>query len=299
MFYELSREIEAQGVTRKVAADMFGLALRTYQKKVQRLSESVSVRDRTLWEAVLDFLRDEGSTTRERIESRFSRDPEADVAAVLNDLVGSGLVYSTGRGRTAVFGATTKADQIMLAEQDGEDGLGHLVWLSVYRQRMIGLQALVASIRAPEEDVRAAVADLIAEGRLDKQQVDGAELLTARKLLIPVGAVQGWEAAVLDHFQAVAAAIGNKVSIGRPRSANRDVVGGATLRFEVHRGHPYEQRVYGLLEKVRGEVNALWDEVCAYNRDQDVREDDKVRICFYFGQNIEDGVREDDREVSG
>lgn len=38
VFLELSRELEAQGVTRKVAADMFGLALRSYQKKIQRLS---------------------------------------------------------------------------------------------------------------------------------------------------------------------------------------------------------------------------------------------------------------------
>ena len=42
VFVDLSRAIEEQGVGRKVAADMFGLALRTYQKKVQRLSESSS-----------------------------------------------------------------------------------------------------------------------------------------------------------------------------------------------------------------------------------------------------------------
>src|SRR5688572_33330965 len=48
VFLELSREIEAQGVSRRVAADMFGLAIRTYQKKVQRVMESVTVRDRTL-----------------------------------------------------------------------------------------------------------------------------------------------------------------------------------------------------------------------------------------------------------
>lgn len=40
VFLDLGRELEAQGVTRKVAADMFGLALRSYQKKIQRLSES-------------------------------------------------------------------------------------------------------------------------------------------------------------------------------------------------------------------------------------------------------------------
>ncbi|HMJ12174.1 MAG TPA: hypothetical protein VK524_12205 [Polyangiaceae bacterium] len=42
VFLELAREFEAQGVGRKVVADMFGLALRTYQKKVARLSESAS-----------------------------------------------------------------------------------------------------------------------------------------------------------------------------------------------------------------------------------------------------------------
>lgn len=298
VFYELSREIEAQGVGRKVAADMFGLALRTYQKKVNRLSESVSVRDRTLWEAVLDYLRDEGSTTRERIAERFSRDEESDTAAVLNDLVSSGLVYSTGRGRTAVFGVTSKADQLMLAEQPGEDGLAHLVWLTVYRRRMLGLEDLVANVRAPEAEVRTAVEQLVGEGRLLRQQVDGAQVLTARRLLIPVGSEEGWEAAVLDHFQAVATAIGAKVSLGRPRSAQRDVVGGATLRFEVHHGHPFEERVYGLLERVRADVNALWNEVSEYNREHTVPEEDRARVCFYFGQNVEDGSdRADAMEV--
>ena len=40
VFLGLSREIEAQGVGRKIVADMFGMALRSYQKKVQRLAES-------------------------------------------------------------------------------------------------------------------------------------------------------------------------------------------------------------------------------------------------------------------
>ncbi len=54
VFLELSRELEAQGVTRKIAADMFGLALRSYQKKIQRLSENATRREQTLWEVVLE-----------------------------------------------------------------------------------------------------------------------------------------------------------------------------------------------------------------------------------------------------
>src|SRR5258705_12622665 len=51
VFVELAREIEAQGVRRQVVADMFGMALRSYQKKMRRLAEGETVRERTLWEA--------------------------------------------------------------------------------------------------------------------------------------------------------------------------------------------------------------------------------------------------------
>src|SRR5689334_21851276 len=105
VFFELAKEIEAQGVKRRVAADMFGMALRAYQKKTQRLLESASASDRTLWQAVLELI-EEGETTRARIEQRFKKDGQPEVAAVLKDLVRSGLVYSTGSGEHAVYGVT-------------------------------------------------------------------------------------------------------------------------------------------------------------------------------------------------
>lgn len=44
---------------------------------------------------MLAFLQEE-SVTRERLLRRFERDPEREVLAVLNDLISSGFVYSTG-----------------------------------------------------------------------------------------------------------------------------------------------------------------------------------------------------------
>src|SRR5690242_5793546 len=64
IFLDLAREIEAQGVSRKVVADMFGLALRTYQRKVQRLAESATQRNTTLWEALLEHVRENDGITR-------------------------------------------------------------------------------------------------------------------------------------------------------------------------------------------------------------------------------------------
>ena len=40
VFVELAEELEGQGLSRKVTADMFGISLRSYQRKVQRLRES-------------------------------------------------------------------------------------------------------------------------------------------------------------------------------------------------------------------------------------------------------------------
>src|SRR5512147_1431616 len=56
VFLDLTRELEAQGVSRKVSADMFGMALRSYLRRIQGLSESSTERGRTLWEAVLAYV---------------------------------------------------------------------------------------------------------------------------------------------------------------------------------------------------------------------------------------------------
>jgi hypothetical protein len=42
VFVQLARELESQGVSRKVSADMFGMALRAYVRKLRRLSEAES-----------------------------------------------------------------------------------------------------------------------------------------------------------------------------------------------------------------------------------------------------------------
>jgi hypothetical protein len=60
------------------------------------------------------------------------------------------------------------------------------------------------------------------------------------------------------------------------------------LSFDLHPGHPHEQLVYGLLKRVRAEVNALYDEVTRYNREHPVPEEQQNRVYFYFGQGIEE-----------
>lgn len=112
LFLDLVEQLEAQGLGRKVIADMFGLALRSYQQKVQRLQDAVSDRSATLWEAVLGYLREQQTATRAQVLARFAREDGAMVRGVLSDLVTSALVQRTGSGDGATYRAAAHDDAL-------------------------------------------------------------------------------------------------------------------------------------------------------------------------------------------
>lgn len=286
VFLELSREIEAQGVARKVVADMFGLAIRTYQKKVQRVTESVTVRDRTLWQAVLERLSDEGSSSRRELLRTFDHDDPIVVGSVLNDLVSSGLVYRTGAGDTAVFGLTKERDLSRALREQRREGLAPIVWVVVYRAGGLTRRELLDKLAVDEDALDEALESLCAHGQLRKSGDDADAHYDTDTFLVPVGAEHGWEAAVLDHFQAMARAIALKVRYGVAQSAVNDVVGGATLTFDVHPEHPHRAEVLALLGRVRSDVNALWDAVQKYNDAHPCPEESREEVSFYFGQSV-------------
>lgn len=199
VFVDLAREIEAQGVGRKVVADMFGMALRTYQKRLQRLSESGTVRGKTLWQGVLEELA-AGPVTRRRLRARFEYDGERELGAVLNDLVGSGLIYSTGRGDHALYGLTSREAQKALSDEDELEALSGLIWLHVHLHGPVVREDLYSHFSGSREAVAGAVDSLLRAGTLTEVE-DGC--LRAVNFMIGVGQEQGWEAAVFDHFRAM------------------------------------------------------------------------------------------------
>jgi hypothetical protein len=282
VFVELAREIEAQGVRRQVVADMFGMALRSYQKKMRRLAESESVREQTLWEAVLSFVEKE-QPTRARILKRFEHDGEREVAAVLRDLVKSGLVCTTGNGESSVFGVTSEAMRDKLAREQDVEALVNLAWLKIFRNEARTRAELAASLSVDESIARAAVDELVRSGRVTEE----AGRLTSGNVALPLGAEQGWEAAVVDHFRAVAVAIATKVRDGLAGAKASDRVGGSTFTFTVTPGHPFEAEVYEQLRKVRLSAQSLWDKVAAYNEDHPPDPEQSTRVSFYVGQAVE------------
>jgi hypothetical protein len=286
VFLELSREIEAQGVSRKVVADMFGLAIRTYQKKVQRVTESVTARDQTLWQGMLEHLQAAGSCSRRELLERFDRDDAIVVGSVLNDLVSNGLVYKTGSGESAVFGITQPQDLVRTVREQSRESLAYVVWVVVYRAGSISRAALRDQLAVDDEALAAALATLELLGQITREGDGEQASYSAETFIVPVDSQHGWEAAVFDHFQTVVRAIGMKVRRGMARSTRDDVVGGTTLGFDVCAGHPHHDEVLGLLKRVRDELNELWMRVQAHNAAHPVPDEQKLEVSFYFGQCV-------------
>jgi hypothetical protein len=289
VFLELSSELEAQGVSRKVVADMFGLALRGYQKRVQRLRELDGVPGQTLWQAVLEMLKNEGPLSRRELFHRFRKDDPAALGAVLTDLTSSGLAYRTGSGEGALYGISREEDRLRLAREGTLDTAAALLWLEIARRSGATADELGELLPIAEQIRHEALRQLVRDGRASLR--DGR--YCADTALIPVGAEAGWEAAVFDHYRSVCAAIAAKLRLGSTRSAGADVVGGATLTFDLTPGHALSEEVRSLLARTRESVNALWERVEQHNREHPITDEPKRRVTFYFGQsesNLDGGL---------
>ncbi len=277
VFLELARELEAQGVKRKVVADMFGLALRSYQLKFQRLSDDGHV-ETSLWEDIHALLA-KGARTRSEIGGVLKTADPNDVIGVLNDLVGSGLAYVSGRGPAAVYGLTSQADRERLSMLEEKEAVSHLVWQLVATGRARTLENLSRQMSVRETVLSEAIAALCSDGRLVEQ--DGR--FVAPTFDIPVGAEFGWEAAVSDHYRAMVTAIAVKLRHGRSERGDRN--GGETLGFLVYDGHPMQDEVLDLLQSTRDRADALWSRVVAHNKACPPPEH-ADRVTFYFGQSV-------------
>jgi hypothetical protein len=286
VFVSLAREIEQQGLSRKVVADMFGMALRTYQRKVQRLEESRSRRGQTLWEAILEHVTANTPVRRGEIAMHFAQDDELAVSSVLTDLVTSGLLYTVGRGDAAVYGRSTDADRRALETEDSLETVALLLWGIVFRSPGMSIADLIKVAGTPEPGARTAIERLLATGRISSEGHGDEATLSSASFVILENAAQGWEAAVFDHYQAVARAIAQKTKVRSSPLPGSDQVGGATLHFGVFPGHPYEERVLGLLRRFRDEMNTFWKEVASYNEANGITEDMSTRVTFYFGQHV-------------
>jgi hypothetical protein len=284
VFHSLAREIEAQGVGRKVVADMFGMALRGYQKKMQRLAESNTQQHQTLFEAVLDYVERNPGVLRSTILRRFQKDGERETIGVLTDLVNSGLLYSSSSGPGTLYGVTSEAERQRLTRESDLHSLAGMAWGLVYHTPQMTTLELARLLQTDETRVNEAVTLLCEDGRVTR---DDQGRLRAPGFQIGTDTAHGWESAVFDHFQALATAIASKLRyLGSQTKAN-DWIGGTTLRFELSPNHPHKAETLELLNQVRAQLDGVWTRVSDYNDAHPIAEDQRFNVVFYFGQNVD------------
>jgi hypothetical protein len=299
VFADLTEQLSAQGVTKTVIADMFGMALSTYHRRVRAAAESKTDVGRSVWEAILEFVRDEEPVSAATVLGRFARDDSAVVASVLKDLTDSGLVYRSGRGKQAVYRVASASD---FAGVDGEgrgEAVRHILWLTIVRRGPISLEALSEETQEPLESCRELVEGLVSAGVAESRRTGSRTVYESTRFDVPVGTSQGWEAAVLDHFQAVVTAICVKLRLGASRSAESDAVGGSTFTLDVWPGHPLEGEARGTLARLRAAIIELRERIDAHNaKVERPRNGGEREVTVYVGQYVktDDGDLESEEE---
>jgi hypothetical protein len=279
VFLDLARELDAQGISRSVSADMFGMALRSYRRRIRQLAESSTDRGRSLWEAVLGYLSRGPIVTREEVLRRFDRDEAALVKGVLNDLCETGLVFRTGVDKGAAYRAATTEE---LADLRGRsDGLVELLWMLIYREGPLGEDELVRRTGLPRDTLAQCLEELL---RTSRSERDENGLFAARSLVLPLGSSPGSEAALFDHYQAVVKTMCARLQ--RASDASRESEsGGSTYSFTVWEGHPCEEEVRGVLREFRERHSQLRERVETFNRENPppARHD---RVTVYGGMCV-------------
>ncbi|MCK6575366.1 hypothetical protein L6V77_30245 [Myxococcota bacterium] len=282
VFLELVRELRAQGVGRKVIADMFGMALRTYHARLERLNESATDRGQTLWEAVHRYIGEKSLVSRAEVLRRFRNDDEDTVKGVLSDLVDTGLVFRSGRGERVIYRAARPEEEGPELAGDPAQSEAALVWVAVNRYGPCDAVTISAAVKLEAEAVERALVRLAADGRV--QRTDDARW-RCDTCVIPIGATVGWEAAVFDHYQAMVSALCRKLRQGATRSRANDACGGSTYGFDVWPGHPAEDEVRTLLATTRARLGELRARVDAHNAEHGLSPE-ATRYLFYCGQTV-------------
>jgi hypothetical protein len=278
VFANLVRELREQGLGNKVIADMFGLALRTYHRKLARLSTSQSEQGRSLWEAVLAHIQQHGPLLRADLLRRFARDDEVTLHSVVLDLVESGLVRREGED-DAVRLSAVQAD--VSATDKSNAWLDAMLRVALHRAGPTSLDGLAQLVPAAREELEAALARLAAEGLVSAR----GGLFACETYVLGFGETKAWEGAVFDHYQAMVAALVSKLRSGPRRADLADSTGGSTFVYDLWEGHPLQEEVMGYLRSMRERGIAL--RRALQDHAEAAPEGAKpLRVTAYVGQSV-------------
>lgn len=285
VFLDLAKELDSQGLSRKVSADMFGMALRAYQRKLQRLTESRTDAGHSLWEAILSYISERKIAMRTDVLTRFKRDDEALVRGVLHDLTDSGLIFRSGSGANAVYRVASEDELGLLNRLNSNDGLESFLWAVIYRDGPIAETALAELVKMKTEEIEPLLRRLTSDGRIRMIKQGDKPLYESISFFVPLNAPLGWEAAIFDHYRAVVQTICQRLRCDRSTASEDDTIGGSTYTLDIWQGHPFEHEARGVLHDFRKRLSALRAQIKIYNNANPIpKQVDQVVV--YAGQCV-------------
>jgi len=161
----------------------------------------------------------------------------------------------------------------------------------VYRFGPLTEDALSRTVSLSRKALEGSLARLIETGQVVRVDGDAGPVLSAPALVRPVGTPAGWEAAVFDHFQALATTVTAKLRGGTDGAKQVDLIGGSTYTLEVWSGHPLEAEAVSQLGTLRERLSELRARVAAHNQSVQMPER-RRQVVVYFGQNVIDSEEE-------
>jgi DNA-binding Lrp family transcriptional regulator len=179
------------------------------------------------------------------------------------------------------------SDDELIASSAGRDdnGLVELLVAIIYREGPLSVDDIADRTKLGKEKLEAMLSRLVGEGRIESVNRDGILSFSVRKLVIPLGASAGWEAAVFDHYKAVVSTIMCKLRAVPLVSNLADKVGGSTYTFDLWPGHPMEEEVYGILQRFRAELSDLRERAAKVTEEHGIPEA-HTRTVIYLGQSL-------------
>lgn len=284
VFIDLVRELDRLGFSHNLSADLFGLGVRTYRRKIRRVIDTSSERGRFLREEILAYLRSVGLVARVDVLNRFPQDDEVQIRAVLRDLKENQLVFSLGKGKGVLYRAASDDERAAIERKRIDQEAETLHVALMFREGALTVNQIAERAQVEPRAIEAALARLADEGRIERVNQDGEVRYRASSLVVPLGATFGWEAAVFDHYKAVVGTVLGRLAIAAPATAS-DLVGGSTYSIETWQGHPMIDEIQGTLRRLRTELSDLRSRARAIN-DSVTEKPAAHTVVIYAGQYL-------------
>src|SRR5690606_11683896 len=131
----------------------------------------------------------------------------------------------TGKGDATVYRATPPED-LYAGNDMSSQGAASQLWVLIHHEGPLTVEQMLDQGNLDEPTLRSALAQLLAEKQVVAEGERPARY-RADECIIPLGAREGWEVALLDQFQALVRSMCIKLANGQTRALPDDEVGGS------------------------------------------------------------------------